>query len=117
MDELFVDSRPPCPEEIIIEPQRLEVTRLTLPLPRLPEDLRGFTIGHLSDMHLQGKAGARRVAERACAELMALQPELICLSGDVVDHAEFLPEGIEPLRRLAAPLPARRRRIGRSGSL
>jgi predicted MPP superfamily phosphohydrolase len=89
---------------LLIEPQLLEVTRLTLPLPRLPEDLRGFTIGHLSDMHLRGNAASRRLAERACAELLALRPELICLSGDVVDHAEFLAEGIELLRRLAAPL-------------
>ena len=89
---------------LLIEPHLLEVTRLTVPLPRLPEELRGFTIGHLSDMHLRGNASARRVAERACAELMALQPELICLSGDVVDHASHLPEGIALLRRLAAPL-------------
>lgn len=89
---------------LLVEPHRLQITRLTVPLPRLPRELQGLTIGHLSDLHLRGSPAARRIGERACAELMAQRPDMICLSGDLVNHAKHLPEALELLRRLTAPL-------------
>lgn len=89
---------------VFVEPHRLEVAEITVPLPRLPEALRGLTIGHLSDLHLRGSRRVRAVAERACAETMARRPDLICFTGDVIDHAKHLPEGLAVLRRLSAPL-------------
>lgn len=75
---------------VFVEPHRLEVAEITVPLPRLPEALRGLTIGHLSDLHLRDSRHVRAVAERACAEIMARRPDLICFTGDVVDHAKHL---------------------------
>ncbi len=89
---------------LLVEPHHLEVSRLRLPLPRLPEELRGLTIGHLSDTHLRGRPTSRQIAERACAELMAQRPDLICISGDLANHAEHMQEGVELLRLLSAPL-------------
>lgn len=89
---------------LVIEPQRLQVSRLSLPLPRLPEELRGLTIGHLSDTHLRGRPDSRRLAERACAALMAQRPDLVCLSGDLANHAAHMQEGVEILPLLSAPL-------------
>jgi predicted MPP superfamily phosphohydrolase len=89
---------------LLIEPHFLEVTRLALPLPRLPEELRGLTIGHISDLHLRGSKTARQIGEHACAALVAQRPDLICVSGDLVNHAEYLEEAVEVLRLLSAPL-------------
>jgi uncharacterized protein len=89
---------------LAIEPERLEVSRLALPLPRLPEELRDLRIGHISDTHLRGRPRSRRLAERACAALMAERPDLICISGDLANHAEHMQEGVEILPLLSAPL-------------
>ncbi len=89
---------------LAIEPRRLEVTRLTVPLARLPEELRGLTIGHLSDTHLRSRPASRQLAERACAALMAQRPDLICISGDLANHAEHMEEALNLLRLLHAPL-------------
>ena len=89
---------------LFVEPNRLEVTDLDVPLPRLSPALEGLTIGHLSDWHLSGRAAPRRVAERACREIMARRPDLICLTGDLVREVVYLPEAVALLRTLAAPL-------------
>ena len=89
---------------LLIEPARLEVARYVLPIPHLPAELDGLTVGHLSDLHLRGSGRTRRIVERALGQLRDQHPDLICLSGDVVDHAEFMAEGVEALKLLSAPL-------------
>lgn len=89
---------------LFIEPNRLEVTKLTVPLPRLPEALRGLTIGHLSDFHLNGRRGPRRIAEQACEELKRCSPDLICVTGDIINATKYLDEGVAVLEGLQARL-------------
>ncbi|HEY3397707.1 MAG TPA: metallophosphoesterase [Armatimonadota bacterium] len=89
---------------VLVEPFRLEVTRLQVPLPRLPEGLRGLVVGHISDLHLRDSRKSREIAEGAVAELVRQQPDLICISGDIINHAEWLAEGARVLSPLTAPL-------------
>jgi uncharacterized protein len=63
----------------------LEVTQWDLDVPRLPPALNGLSVIHLSDLHLTGRVGVTYFREvvRTCNEL---RPDLVCITGDIVDH-------------------------------
>lgn len=82
----------------------VEVTRREVPLAGLPEALAGVTIAHLSDIHY-GPFVPGAFIRRAVERVNALSPDLVALTGDLVDRR---PTEIEPvvreLSRLRAPL-------------
>jgi predicted MPP superfamily phosphohydrolase len=66
------------------EVMQVELSERTLLLPRLPAELEGLTVLHLSDLHLKGtpdRSYFQFVADR-CAEW---QPDLVAITGDIVD--------------------------------
>ena len=70
-----------------------EITRRTLPFPDLPQGLDGLRMAHLSDLHagpLVGPAALRRWRQLTERE----QPELLLITGDLVDSR---PEELEPM--------------------
>jgi len=69
--------------------RRLEVRRLTALLPRLPAALDGLTIGQLSDLHV-GPHSSRPFLERAARAVRDAAPDLIAVTGDLVD--DFPPD-------------------------
>jgi predicted MPP superfamily phosphohydrolase len=84
---------------------QVELAERTFHLPRLPAALDGLTVLHLSDLHLQGtpdRAYFRHVLD-LCA---AWEPDLVALTGDVVDsdwHHRWIVPLLGRLRwRLAA---------------
>lgn len=56
-----------------------------LRIPRLPPELSGLRIVHLSDMHLTGRLG-KPFYERIVELANAAEPDLIALTGDLVEH-------------------------------
>jgi predicted MPP superfamily phosphohydrolase len=64
--------------------RRLEVTRLTLPVRGLPAELHGLRIVQISDVHIGPHLSAARLAGYV-ASINALEPDLICITGDIVD--------------------------------
>ena len=68
---------------------QLEVSRWTLDMPRLPPTLDGLSIVHLSDTHFTGYVGKAYFREvvRVCN---ALQSDLVCITGDIIDRAKCL---------------------------
>jgi len=83
--------------------RRLEVTRLDVTLPGLPTELDGFRVVQLSDLHV-GPIGDRNALRDALDRAVAETPDLIVVTGDIVDAPTtdldaWLPE----LRRLRAP--------------
>jgi predicted MPP superfamily phosphohydrolase len=83
--------------------RRLDVTRLDVTLPGLPTALDGFRVVQLSDLHV-GPIADRNAFRDALDRAVAEAPDLIVVTGDVVDSPEadldaWLPE----LRRLRAP--------------
>jgi predicted MPP superfamily phosphohydrolase len=75
-----------------------------LPLPRLPAGLEGLTLVQLSDVHV-GPTIGRAFIEDLVARTNALAPDLVVITGDLVDGtvAQLGPL-VEPLKGLRAPL-------------
>jgi predicted MPP superfamily phosphohydrolase len=72
-------------------------------VPSLPEGLEGLTIAHLSDVHLTGHLGIEYY-RWAIEWIRSQRPEMIVLSGDIVDYEHALPL-LEPVfDGLSAPL-------------
>ncbi len=83
-----------------IEPGRLVVRRVDVPIPGLPPALDGLKIGQISDLH-RGPRMPRSRVERAVALLAAEMPDLVALTGDFVSYwpgyaAEY-PDILAPL--------------------
>lgn len=77
------------------------VTRkVEVPLRRLPRALDGFRIVQISDLHL-GPTLDRAWCEGVVERVNALAPDLIAITGDVIDGSvERLRGDVEPLSRL-----------------
>ncbi len=76
------------------------VKRVAVPLARLP--VASYTIAHLTDVHIGSLIG-REFAETLVRRVNALRPDLIVITGDLIDGrlSELRPH-IEPLRGLRA---------------
>jgi uncharacterized protein len=69
-------------------------------LPRLPEELAGLRVAHLSDFHLGLPSRGTRAVERAIEWVGERRPELVVVTGDLVSR----PRGESPLRELLGRL-------------
>jgi predicted MPP superfamily phosphohydrolase len=78
------------------------VRRVAITLKKWPRELDGFKIVQLSDLHLSlvvGRGFAGRITERC----NALEPDLVAITGDLVDGSvEELREEVRPLGELKA---------------
>ena len=64
--------------------RRATVKNVDVPIDNLPAALHGFTIVQISDIHV-GPTIKRQYVEKIVAAVNALQPDLIAVTGDVVD--------------------------------
>jgi len=81
---------------------RLTTRRLEIRLARLPSSLDGFTIVQITDLHL-GPTLGRRWLEGVVARVNQLRPDLIAITGDLVDGSvEHLRQVVAPVERLRA---------------
>ena len=72
-------------------------------LPRLGRDLDGFTIVQITDLHA-GLTIGRGYVEDVVARALALRPDLIAVTGDIVDGTvAHLRDRVAPLADLRAP--------------
>jgi predicted MPP superfamily phosphohydrolase len=91
-----------------LEPQRLVVHEETLDVPHWPEELRGFRLALLSDLHVGspywGLADLERLVERVNQE----RPELVLLAGDYMINGIQFGEWVDPesIARVLAGLDA-----------
>jgi uncharacterized protein len=74
---------------------------LPCPVRGLPPELAGLRIAHLSDLHLGVPSRGAVAAERAVAWVAARQPDLVCVTGDLLTR----PAGAARARELLARLP------------
>ncbi|MGD9212295.1 MAG: metallophosphoesterase, partial [Desulfobacteraceae bacterium] len=72
------------------------VSEIEIPLTRLPRELDGYTIVHISDVHL-GRTIGRTFAKRIVQIANSLGGDLISITGDLVDGS------VDQLRDVAAP--------------
>jgi predicted MPP superfamily phosphohydrolase len=82
---------------------QLVVRRIEIPLGRLPAEMDGFTILHLTDIHLDLVHG-RRWLEGVVVKANALEADLIAITGDLAEGsvAQFGHDA-EPIGELTAP--------------
>jgi uncharacterized protein len=73
---------------------------LEVALPRLPVELDGLRVAHLSDFHLGLPSRGSRAVEHAVEWVRERKPELVCITGDLVSR----PRGEPVLRRLLREL-------------
>jgi len=82
--------------------RRLHVTRLDVPLRALAPALDGLRIVHVTDLHL-GPTAHRGALHDAFDRVNALEPDLICVTGDIVDSPRTdLDHWLPELARLRA---------------
>lgn len=81
----------------------LSVHEKTLVLPRLDPDLIGFTITHVSDLHLTGQL-SQAFYEEVVRQTNALQGDLMAITGDIVEKRRCLPWVGDTLGHLRAEL-------------
>nr|HEX4315182.1 metallophosphoesterase [Kofleriaceae bacterium] len=80
-----------------------EIVDVEVTLAKLPAALDGFTIVQLSDLHV-GMTIGRDFVERVVSRANALSPDLILLTGDLVDGpVADLADDVAPLAQLHAP--------------
>jgi uncharacterized protein len=80
----------------------VEVRRVRVALDRLPPEQDGFRIVQLTDVHV-GPTIGRAFVEQIVASANALEPDLIAITGDLVDGGvPELASAIEPLGELRA---------------
>jgi hypothetical protein len=82
-----------------------EVTEVVLPIARLPRTLDGLTIVQLTDVHV-GPFIGRRFIDALVDEANALQPDVVVVTGDLVDG------GVDELGRAVAGLAGLEARFG-----
>ena len=88
----------------LIERHWFEVVKLDIPLRGLGSAWDGFTIVHISDLHLEPNMHPDQVAQ-AVATINGLKPGLIAITGDLVtSDANTFEALVEPLRGLKAEL-------------
>lgn len=68
---------------------QLDLSERAIDVPRLPDALDGFSIVHLSDLHFTGRVGKAYFREVVRLANQA-EPDLIALTGDLVDDARCL---------------------------
>ena len=79
-----------------------EIVTVEVPLAKLPKALDGFTIVQLSDLHT-GMTIDRSFVQRVVDRANALNPDLVALTGDLVDGpVDRLRDDIAPLAQLRA---------------
>ena len=87
----------------LIESRKFRIRRLTLPIASLPRELNGFTIAHISDVHV-GQWATDAFLDEVVDAANELNTDLTLMTGDLIDFAiADLPRGIDMMRRLRAP--------------
>jgi predicted MPP superfamily phosphohydrolase len=74
------------PGNTLLRPQ---LESLTVPLERLPPALGGLKIAHLTDLHMSGRLTKPYFVELV-RRVNEWRPDLVCITGDIVEHSPQL---------------------------
>jgi len=76
------------------------VRRLDVVLPRLPRDLDGLSIAHVTDVHV-GRFTTATILPKIAEATNVLKPDLVLMTGDLINISiDDLPAGLDMVRRL-----------------
>ena len=85
----------------LFEASWVRLRSLEIEVPRLPAELDGLRIVHLSDFHLGVPSPGARAVARAVDWTVERKPDLVCITGDLLTR----PRGEPRLRELVELLP------------
>ncbi len=81
----------------------VSVDRKRLAIPRLPAELESLTIAHISDLHMTGDIG-REYYSYLVRQVNDLRPDVIAITGDIIENQACRPWLEATLGQLCAPL-------------
>lgn len=81
---------------------QINSVRKSLHAPTWPKAFDGFRIGHISDLHFTGQL-APDFYRHALRELLSHRPDLIAITGDIIDKPKCLPWIEDLLGEISAP--------------
>ncbi|MBS0210789.1 MAG: metallophosphoesterase [Planctomycetes bacterium] len=84
------------------EAYRIELAELEVEVPRLPPALDGLVIAHITDFHMTGRV-TRKYFELVADAVAEMCPDLIALTGDLVDKTPCLDWINATFGKLSAP--------------
>ncbi len=87
------------------EARHVEVTQIEIPMAHLPPELEGLTLVQLSDIHYGMVYENGRLSD-IVAQVNELKPDLIVITGDLVDEA------VSHMEDMAVPLARLKSRLG-----
>lgn len=77
-----------------------KIIRVDIPSTKLPDDLNGFTVAQISDLHI-GPTIQSRYVERVVKRTNQQSPDIVVITGDLVDsHTESIKKHLRPLAQL-----------------
>ena len=80
-----------------------QIRHVTVEIENLPPAFNGFTIAQLSDLHISALLERSRL-EKIIQSTLALKPDLIAVTGDIVDgRVDVRKQDVTPLSKLHAP--------------
>ncbi|HEY5042996.1 MAG TPA: metallophosphoesterase [Verrucomicrobiae bacterium] len=89
------------PFAVTADASLLEPTWLKVRQVRLDDARLGCRIVHFSDLHHKGDC---EYLQSVVRRINSLSPDLVCFTGDIVEHKEFLAEALEALSGIRSPM-------------
>lgn len=74
------------PGNQLLKPQ---LEHYSIPIDQLPTELEGLRVAHLTDLHMSGRLSIDYFRE-IVDEVQAWKPDLVCVTGDIVEHTPQL---------------------------
>lgn len=84
------------------EPQQPQLRQITITDSRIPPGFNGFRIGQISDIHL-GQPYSHQNLQWAITQMRAHNPDLIVITGDMINNRASISDLPYYLRQLRAP--------------
>ncbi len=89
-------------DAIIVEPRRIALERVDIPIWNLPDAFEGYRIAIVSDLHYP-RWTKKRYIHKCLALANSFEPDLIVVLGDICDRAWYQPSDIPDLAGLFDP--------------
>ena len=83
--------------------EKVRIPKVDVFYPNLPDELNGFTIAHLSDLHV-GYYFTLNDLEKTLDSLSAQKPDIFVVTGDIADDLDQLDDTLKLINQLKTPL-------------
>jgi len=89
------------PFSVTADAKWLEPTWLEVRQHKIGDGQPTHRLVHFTDLHYKGD---QEYAQSVVHRINALSPDFVCFTGDIIEHARFLPEALEILSGIQSPV-------------